>query len=98
MSRHKRDRGSQPLYIYGRHPVAEALRAQAGSVQRVYVATGGRTTRLSDIAAMAKRQGRPLVEVARRVLEDLVGDVPHQGVVAALEVLRTVHEAGTKTQ
>lgn len=88
MSRRTREKGARPLYVYGRHPVAEALRAQPKSVQRLYVATAGRSTRLSDIVGMAHRQERPVVEVARRVLDDLVGDVPHQGVVAALAPFR----------
>ena len=71
-------------YIYGRHPVSEALRARPREVQQIFLAGGGRGERLGDIVHGAERHAIPVVTVSRRALEDLVGDVPHQGVVAAV--------------
>lgn len=70
-------------YIYGRHPVSEALRARPREVQRVFVSQG-RGDRLNDITGLAERHGIPVAAVTRHALEDLVGDVPHQGIVAAV--------------
>ena len=39
---------------------------------------------LTDLVRAAEQHGIPVTEVARRALEDLVGDVPHQGIVAAV--------------
>jgi 23S rRNA (guanosine2251-2'-O)-methyltransferase len=70
-------------YIYGRHPVREALRARPRDVERLFVAAG-RGERLEDLVRAAERQGIPVASVQRRTLAGLVGDVPHQGVVAAV--------------
>ncbi len=74
----------KPRYIYGRHPVGEALRARPRDVLRLFVSESHRGERLQDVLRDAERHGIPVVRVARRGLEDLVGDVPHQGVVAAV--------------
>ena len=48
------------------------------------MASGG-SSRLSDLVRHAKRHNIKVVEVARRVIEDLVGGAAvHQGVVAAM--------------
>jgi 23S rRNA (guanosine2251-2'-O)-methyltransferase len=70
-------------YIYGRHPVGEALRARPREVQRLFVASG-RGERLSDILRVAERHGITVAAVSKHALEELVGDVPHQGIVAAV--------------
>jgi 23S rRNA (guanosine2251-2'-O)-methyltransferase len=74
----------KPRYLYGRHPVAEALRGRPRDVQRLYVARGGPTERLGDLVRTAEHHGIPITEVARAALDDLVGGAPHQGIVAAV--------------
>ncbi len=74
---------SATRYIYGRHPVSEALRARPRDVQRIMVAQA-RGDRLTDVVRTAERHGIPVATVTRGALEDLVGDVPHQGIVAAI--------------
>ncbi len=71
-------------YLYGRHPVAEALRARPRDVQRLFVASGGSAERLADLVRSAEQKGVPVTQVSRRALEEMVGDVPHQGIVAAV--------------
>ena len=71
-------------HIYGRHPVSEALRARPNDVRRVYVMSVGQSARLSDIERAATHHGIPVVSASKAALEELVGDVPHQGVVAAV--------------
>jgi len=75
-------------HIYGRHPVSEALRSPSNEIIRVYVASAGRSTRLSDVVRLAEKRGIPVVQVPQRQLVDLVGDVPHQGVVAAVDAYK----------
>ncbi|OGR08280.1 MAG: 23S rRNA (guanosine(2251)-2'-O)-methyltransferase RlmB [Deltaproteobacteria bacterium RIFOXYB12_FULL_58_9] len=71
-------------YIYGRHPVEEALRGRPHDVQRIFIAGGGQSTRLADLEQAAKEHNIPVVVVGKRKLDGLVGAVPHQGVVAAV--------------
>lgn len=75
---------SKTRYIYGRHPIVELLRGRPRDVQRIYLASGGKSTRLGDIESLAQRNNVPIASVSKRKLDDLVGNVPHQGVVAAV--------------
>jgi 23S rRNA (guanosine2251-2'-O)-methyltransferase len=68
-------------YVYGRHPVEELLRGQPRSIKRVLAGAG----RLESLAHLARRAGVPVSPVSKRALDDLVGAVPHQGVVAEVE-------------
>jgi 23S rRNA (guanosine2251-2'-O)-methyltransferase len=68
--------------LYGRHAVAEALRAGRRHVRRIFLAEGvDRTGILSEIVASARLIGAPVVEMRRERLDDAVG-ANHQGVVA----------------
>ena len=75
-------------FIYGRHPVAELLRRSPQEVHRVYLAVSAQTGRLKDLVREAGRHGIQVVEVSRRSLGDMVGDVAHQGVVAMVARFR----------
>ena len=68
--------------LYGRHAVAEALRAGRRHVRRIFLAQGvDRTGVLSEIVAAARLIGCPVIETPRERLDDAVGG-NHQGVVA----------------
>ncbi len=68
--------------LYGRHAVAEALRAGRRHVRRIFLAEGvDRTGILSEIVAAARLIGAPVAEMRRERLDDAVG-ANHQGVVA----------------
>jgi len=68
--------------LYGRHAVAEALRAGRRHIRRVFLAEGvDRTGILSEIIASARLIGAPVVEMRRDRMDDAVG-ANHQGVVA----------------
>ncbi|MBI5508776.1 MAG: 23S rRNA (guanosine(2251)-2'-O)-methyltransferase RlmB [Deltaproteobacteria bacterium] len=71
-------------YIYGRHPVSEALRARPSDVRRIYVVDSGHTGRLADIERAAAHHGIPIVNVSKAAIEELVGAAPHQGIAAAV--------------
>jgi 23S rRNA (guanosine2251-2'-O)-methyltransferase len=75
---------SKARYIYGRHPITELLRGRPSDLQRIYLASGGKSTRLEDVETLAARNNVPVVSVSKRKLEEMVGSVPHQGVVAAV--------------
>lgn len=77
-----RKRDSRKHYTYGLHAVTELLRHTPDRVERLYLASSGRTTRLAETAKRAEEIGVAVVTVPKRTLIDLVGDVTHQGVVA----------------
>jgi 23S rRNA (guanosine2251-2'-O)-methyltransferase len=74
--------GHEEDLLYGRHAVAEALRAGRRHIRRIFLAQGvDRTGVLSEIVATARLIGCPVIETPRERLDDAVGG-NHQGVVA----------------
>lgn len=71
-------------YIFGFHPVREALRHRASEVEQVLVASrrGGR--RRADLLALAERQGVLWVEVPEYRLDHLASGGAHNGFGAHL--------------
>ncbi|HHY46206.1 MAG TPA: 23S rRNA (guanosine(2251)-2'-O)-methyltransferase RlmB [Firmicutes bacterium] len=71
-------------FIFGRNPVAEALRA-GRPVTKVMVAAGGTGQARKTILRLARERRVPVVEVDRRKLDSIAGsDTVHQGVVAVV--------------
>jgi 23S rRNA (guanosine2251-2'-O)-methyltransferase len=69
-------------YIYGRHPVIEALK-NGTSVNKVWIGEYTRDT--SEIVELLKDRGIPYIIAPRNKLNSLVGDkTNHQGVVAEI--------------
>ncbi len=67
--------------IFGRRPVAEALRA-GGRVDTLLVARGARGPELREILELARRSGVSLRQVPVAALDRLASNGQHQGVVA----------------
>lgn len=69
--------------IFGVLPVLEALRAERRKVEKLYLLDGAREKRLSEILALARRNGVQFHKVSRDKLSELVeNEANHQGVVA----------------
>lgn len=77
-------------HIYGRHPVEELLRHRPDSVRCLMVARGGNAQRLDPVMRLASRAGVRVTDASRRALEDLVGPVAHQGLVAVVSAFAYV--------
>lgn len=75
------DRPEQEI-IYGRHPVAEALRS-GRPVHRLYVLAGARGIP-RDVFVLAREQAIPVVHTDRTRLDRLTRQGNHQGVAAAV--------------
>lgn len=74
---------SRSRYIYGRHPVSEALRADRGDITKILIAEGT-GQRLADVLDAAVAAGIRIEETSKRAIDNLVGSVAHQGIVAAI--------------
>lgn len=68
-------------YIAGRHSVQEALRS-GRTIHKLFIAEQAQKQQLSPIFAEAKKLGVIIQTVDKRKLDQLVQDIPHQGVVA----------------
>ncbi|RMF60372.1 MAG: 23S rRNA (guanosine(2251)-2'-O)-methyltransferase RlmB, partial [Calditrichaeota bacterium] len=70
-------------YIYGRNPVLEALRSNR-EVQKIYIAHGAHGSHIREIYKLAKRNRIPISNASHKKIQQMVGDVIHQGVVALI--------------
>ncbi|GAB6934832.1 23S rRNA (guanosine(2251)-2'-O)-methyltransferase RlmB [Calditerricola yamamurae] len=70
-------------WIYGRHPVLEALRA-GRAINKILLAEGVSSRQLAPLLTAARQQGVPVQQVPRRKLDELAPAAVHQGVAAAV--------------
>lgn len=75
-------------YIVGRNPVLEYLQHRARYVDKIWVAKGSTHSRIRHIIAKAREAGVPIKCCARRELDRLEPSVPHQGVIALVNLTR----------
>ena len=75
--------------IYGRNPVLEALQ-HPGQVQKIYVQHGSQSGKLGQIYRIARQQKLPMVTADPRKLQQMVGAVNHQGVVALIAAVQVL--------
>lgn len=68
-------------YIGGRHSVQEALRS-GRTIHKLFVAEQAQKQQLSPVFNEAKKMGIVIQVVDKRKLDQLMPNVPHQGVVA----------------
>ena len=69
--------------VYGVLPVLEALRANTRRIDRILIADGAREQRLSEVIALARKNGVTVIQSPRESLLKIVGrEANTQGVVA----------------
>jgi len=72
-------------FIYGIHPVEEALSHSGGFIKELIVSTGRGKASLQNILALASKKAIPVIYRHRDYLDDITGCKSHQGVVALCE-------------
>jgi 23S rRNA (guanosine2251-2'-O)-methyltransferase len=80
-------------YIYGLHAVRALILRQPGRLRRLMLAQGRDDQRAGELAVLARNAGITPERVAADALASVVGEVVHQGVVAAIEPLPAWREA-----
>lgn len=69
-------------YLYGRHPVWEALKAHRRAFECLLVGKGAQGELVQKIESLAQSLGIPVERVGKETIESLVGrEAVHQGVV-----------------
>ena len=78
-------KSSQPsaALLVGVRPIIEQLRANPRAIRKLVVARGA-GGHAAEVAAQARRAGVAVEDQTTRRLDELAGDVPHQGVIAEL--------------
>lgn len=70
------------IYIYGRNPIEEALKAEGDSIDKIFVRDSISDSQLSNIFDLASQHRIPISHVPGSKLYEMVGSVNDQGVVA----------------
>lgn len=79
---------SNQLYIYGRHPVEEALERQPDFINKIYLAERSNNRSFQKIISLASQNHIPVQYVPGRKLLEMVGKVNDQGCVALMSEIR----------
>lgn len=69
-------------YIVGRNPVIEYLQHRARCIEKIWIAEGNSHSRVRHIIAKAQQARVPVKRCTRRELDRIEPSVPHQGVIA----------------
>ncbi len=84
-------------YIYGLHAVQAALEKEPETVSALWLEHARRDARAQKLTTLARDAGIEIKKVRREELDTLVGEVRHQGVVAAATAVSAKDEAWLKT-
>ena len=84
-------------YIYGLHAVQAVLEKEAETVSGLWLEHARRDARAQKLMLLAREAGIEIKKVKRQELDALVGEVRHQGVVAATSAVSARDEAWLKT-
>ncbi|MEK6777891.1 MAG: 23S rRNA (guanosine(2251)-2'-O)-methyltransferase RlmB [bacterium] len=69
-------------FIYGIHPVEEALGLQAGAVERIWIQRGSRNPRVQKIIQAARKNAVELSFEEKKRMDELAQGARHQGAIA----------------
>ncbi len=84
-------------YIYGLHAVQAALEKEPETISILWLEHARRDARAQKLMLLAREAGIEIKKVRREELDALVGEVRHQGVVAAATAVSARDEAWLKT-
>jgi len=84
-------------YIYGLHAVQAALEKEPETISALWLEHARRDARAQKLMALARAAKIEIKKVKRDELDALVGDVRHQGVVAAATAVSAKDENWLKT-
>ena len=71
-------------FLYGIHPVYEALIAGRRAFKKLYVSKSRQAKGIEDLLLRAEAEGIPIQYSEPKYLESLLGDLVHQGVAASV--------------
>lgn len=77
----------QAVFIYGRKPVVDFLNQTPDKVDKLYIRDSVRGELIKELERLASGSKIPLVRVPGRKLQDLVGAVNDQGIVAQISAV-----------
>jgi len=75
-------------YSYGVNPILELLEREPDTIEKLFIRDNLRSTASYKIVNAASNHRIPVAKVPESKLTDLVGDVNHQGIVAAISEIK----------
>ncbi|MCP4042782.1 MAG: 23S rRNA (guanosine(2251)-2'-O)-methyltransferase RlmB, partial [Gammaproteobacteria bacterium] len=80
-------------YVFGLHTVSAVLEKDAAGIGELWLQKSRKDSRLERIARTARKTGVIVQTVERRILDQMVPDARHQGVVAAYQGVAPLGES-----
>lgn len=84
---------SDNIYIFGKHPVEEALQNEPEKVEKIFIKNSVKDASYQSIFTLSSNNRIPISHVPGSKLYELVGNVNDQGVVALMSAV-SYHEFG----
>lgn len=75
---------SDNIYIYGRNPIIEALMNRPNAVEKVFIKSSIQLNSIEGLADLISKNSVPVSKVPQIKIQNLVGRVNDQGIVALL--------------
>jgi len=75
---------TENIYIYGRNPVVEALMNRPNEVEKIFIKSSIQPNSIDGLSDLVKKNSIPVSKVPQIKLQNLVGRVNDQGIVALL--------------
>ena len=67
--------------VVGRNAIRELLKSESG-IDKIFVTPGNKHGGIGEIIALAREKGVAVSQISKSRLEELSGDIPHQGICA----------------
>tara|TARA_R110002124_G_scaffold47149_2_gene140671 strand:- start:9142 stop:9885 length:744 start_codon:yes stop_codon:yes gene_type:complete len=79
---------SENIYIYGRNPIIEALKDRPNEVEKIFLKSSIQVNSIDGLSDLISRNSVPVSKVPQIKIQNLVGRVNDQGIVALLSQIK----------
>ena len=79
---------SDNIYIYGRNPIIEALNNRPNEVEKVFIKSSIQPNSIDGLSDLISKNSIPISKVPQIKIQNLVGRVNDQGIVALLSQIK----------
>jgi 23S rRNA (guanosine2251-2'-O)-methyltransferase len=79
---------SENIYIYGRNPILEALMSRPNEIEKIFLKSSIQVNSIEGLSDLISKNSIPISKVPQIKIQNLVGRVNDQGIVALLSQIK----------
>lgn len=79
---------SENIYIYGRNPILEALMSRPNEIEKIFLKSSIQVNSIEGLSDLISKYSIPISKVPQIKIQNLVGRVNDQGIVALLSQIK----------